>query len=146
MTTKPNNNSLKRKLSKVGKLPVEEMAGHSELNMLGMREKFESVMHTQIQSLNDMLKTRDPASIQSIYEVASQLISSASFVQANHVSQAAQSLCQVHEIMGAHKWDWEAALVHGKTIQLLSTLGRHQEETGNKLLEGLTSVVNAKRS
>ncbi|GBF56398.1 hypothetical protein PbB2_00053 [Candidatus Phycosocius bacilliformis] len=146
MTTKPNNNSLKRKLSKLGKLPVDEMAGRSELTMLGMRDQFEDVMHDQIDALAILLKARDPDRIQEIYEVSSQIISSSSFIQADMVCQAAQSMCQVHEIMCSGKWDWDAALVHGKTLQLLASLGRHEVDTGQKLLDGLAALVQAKRA
>lgn len=145
MTTKPNHNSLKRKLAKVGKLPVDELAGRSQLNIDLMKEEFEVVMRNQIEELSDLLHHKDPAKIRGIYETSSQLISSASFVKADWVSRAAQSLCEVHEIMSAGKWDWEAIDVHGKTIQLLARLDPDQTAMSQSLLEGLGAVVAAKR-
>lgn len=145
MTTKPNHNSLKRKLAKVGKLPVEELAGRSQLTIDLMKDEFMVVMRNQIEELTDLLHAKDPANIRSIYETSSQIISSASFVKAETVSRAAQSLCEVHEIMSAGKWDWEAVTVHGKTIQLLATLEPNQDAVSQSLLDGLSAVVAAKR-
>ena len=146
MTTKPNHNSLKRKLAKVGKLPVDDLSGLSQFNIDLMKEEFEVVMHNQIHELTDLLQAKDPASIRTIYETSSQIISSASFVKADWVSHAAQSMCEVHEIMSAGKWDWEAITVHGKTIQLLASLEPSQTSEGQRLLEGLSAVVAAKRA
>ncbi|AMS29973.1 hypothetical protein [Aquidulcibacter sp.] len=146
MTTKPNHNSLKRKLAKVGKLPVDELAGRSQFNIDLMKDEFEVVMRNQIEELTDLMQGKDPASIRGIYEISSQIISSASFVKADWVSRAAQSLCEVHEIMSAGKWDWEAISVHGKTIQLLASLEPTQEAMSQSLLEGLGAVVAAKRA
>ncbi len=145
MTTKPNHNSLKRKLAKVGKLPVDELAGRSQFNIDLMKDEFEVVMRNQIEELTDLLQGKDPANIRGIYEMSSQIISSASFVKADSVSKAAQSLCEVHEIMSAGKWDWEAITVHGKTIQLLAALEPSQAAMSESLLEGLGAVVAAKR-
>lgn len=146
MTTKPNHNSLKRKLAKVGKLPVDELAGRSQLNIDSMKEEFEVVMRNQIEELTDLLQGKDQANIRGIYEMSSQIISSASFVKADWVSRAAQSLCEVHEIMSTSKWDWEAISVHGKTIQLLASLEPSQEAVSQSLLEGLGALVAAKRA
>lgn len=146
MTTKPNHNSLKRKLSKVRKLSVEDLSALSQVNIDGMQEEFEVVMRNQIEELTDIVRAKDPASIRTIYEMSSQIISSASFVKADWVARAAQSLCEVHEIMIAGKWDWEAIGVHGKTIQLLATLEPSQEAVSQSLLEGLGAVVAAKRA
>ena len=146
MTTKPNHNSLKRKLSKVRKLSVEDLSALSQVNIDGMQEEFEVVMRNQIEELTDIVRAKDPASIRTIYEMSSQIISSASFVKADWVARAAQSLCEVHEIMSAGKWDWEAIGVHGKTIQLLATLEPSQEAVSQSLLEGLGAVVAAKRA
>jgi len=145
MTTKPNHSSLKRKLSKVRKLSVEDLSALSQVNIDGMQEEFEVVMRNQIDELTDLVRTKDPASIRTIYEMSSQIISSASFVKADWVARAAQSLCEVHEIMSAGKWDWEAIGVHGKTIQLLASLEPSQEAISQSLLEGLGAVVAAKR-
>jgi hypothetical protein len=146
MTTKPNHNSLKRKLSKVRKLSVEDLSALSQVNIDGMQEEFEVVMRNQIEELTDIVRAKDPASIRTIYEMSSQIISSASFVKADWVARAAQSLCEVHEIMSAGKWDWEAIGVHGKTIQLLATLEPSQEAVSQSLLEGLGALVAAKRA
>ena len=146
MTTKPNHNSLKRKLSKVRKLSVEDLSALSQVNIDGMQEEFEVVMRNQIEELTDIVRAKDPASIRTIYEMSSQIISSASFVKADWVARAAQSLCEVHEIMSAGKWDWEAIGVHGKTIHLLATLEPSQEAVSQSLLEGLGAVVAAKRA
>jgi hypothetical protein len=113
MTTKPNQSSLKRKLSKVRKLSVEDLSALSQVNIDGMQEEFEVVMRNQIDELTGIVRAKDPASIRTIYEMSSQIISSASFVKADWVARAAQSLCEVHEIMSAGKWDWEAIGVHG---------------------------------
>ncbi len=145
MTTKPNHSSLKRKLSKVRKLSVEDLAALSQVNIDGMQEEFDLVMRNQIDELTDIVRAKDPASIRTIYEMSSQIISSASFVKADWVARAAQSLCEVHEIMSAGKWDWEAIGVHGKTIQLLASLEPSQEAISQSLLEGLGAVVAAKR-
>ncbi len=145
MTTKPNHSSLKRKLSKVRKLSVEDLSALSQVNIDGMQEEFDVVMRNQIDELTDIVRAKDPASIRTIYEMSSQIISSASFVKADWVARAAQSLCEVHEIMSAGKWDWEAIGVHGKTIQLLTSLEPSQEAISQSLLEGLGAVVAAKR-
>jgi hypothetical protein len=145
MTTKPNHSSLKRKLSKVRKLSVEDLSALSQVNIDGMQEEFEVVMRNQIDELTGIVRAKDPASIRTIYEMSSQIISSASFVKADWVARAAQSLCEVHEIMSAGKWDWEAIGVHGKTIQLLASLEPSQEAISQSLLEGLGAVVAAKR-
>jgi len=145
MTTKPNHSSLKRKLSKVRKLSVEDLSALSQVNIDGMQEEFDVVMRNQIDELTDIVRAKDPASIRTIYEMSSQIISSASFVKADWVARAAQSLCEVHEIMSAGKWDWEAIGVHGKTIQLLASLEPSQEAISQSLLEGLGAVVAAKR-
>jgi hypothetical protein len=145
MTTKPNHSSLKRKLSKVRKLSVEDLSALSQVNIDGMQEEFELVMRNQIDELTGIVRAKDPASIRTIYEMSSQIISSASFVKADWVARAAQSLCEVHEIMSAGKWDWEAIGVHGKTIQLLASLEPSQEAISQSLLEGLGAVVAAKR-
>jgi hypothetical protein len=146
MTTKPNQSSLKRKLSKVRKLSVEDLSALSQVNIDGMQEEFEVVMRNQIDELTGIVRAKDPASIRTIYEMSSQIISSASFVKADWVARAAQSLCEVHEIMSAGKWDWEAIGVHGKTIQLLASLEPSQEAISQSLLEGLGAVVAAKRA
>ena len=146
MTTKPNHSSLKRKLSKVRKLSVEDLSALSQVNIDGMQEEFEVVMRNQIEELTDIVRAKDPASIRTIYEMSSQIISSASFVKADWVARAAQSLCEVHEIMIAGKWDWEAIGVHGKTIHLLATLEPSQEAVSQSLLEGLGALVAAKRA
>jgi hypothetical protein len=145
MTTKPNHSSLKRKLSKVRKLSVEDLSALSQVNIDGMQEEFDLVMRNQIDELTGIVRAKDPASIRTIYEMSSQIISSASFVKADWVARAAQSLCEVHEIMSAGKWDWEAIGVHGKTIQLLASLEPSQEAISQSLLEGLGAVVAAKR-
>jgi hypothetical protein len=146
VTTKPNQNSLKRKLAKVGKLSVDELAGLSQENIDLMKDEFDVVMRNQIQALTNLVVDQDPANIRGIYETSSQIISSASFVKADWVCLAAQSLCKVHEIMHAGKWDWEAISVHGKTIQLLASLDATQEAVSQSLLEGLGAVVEAKRA
>ena len=146
MTTKPNHSSLKRKLSKVRKLSVEDLSALSQVNIDGMQEEFDLVMRNQIDELTGIVRAKDPASIRTIYEMSSQIISSASFVKADWVARAAQSLCEVHEIMSAGKWDWEAIGVHGKTIQLLASLEPSQEAISHSLLEGLGAVVAAKRA
>jgi hypothetical protein len=146
MTTKPNHSSLKRKLSKVRKLSVEDLSALSQVNIDGMQEEFDLVMRNQIDELTGIVRAKDPASIRTIYEMSSQIISSASFVKADWVARAAQSLCEVHEIMSAGKWDWEAIGVHGKTIQLLASLEPSQEAISQSLLEGLGAVVAAKRA
>ena len=146
MTTKPNHSSLKRKLSKVRKLSVEDLSALSQVNIDGMQEEFEVVMRNQIEELTDIVRAKDPASIRTIYEMSSQIISSASFVKADWVARAAQSLCEVHEIMSVGKWDWEAIGVHGKTIHLLATLEPSQEAVSQSLLEGLGALVAAKRA
>jgi hypothetical protein len=48
--------------------------------------------------------------------------------------------------MAHHHWDWEAAEVHGKTMQLLSNMSGKNEAACSHLMTGLHAVVAAKRA
>ena len=111
-----------------------------------MKDEFEAVMNNQIQELAELLHYKDQSKIGAIYEISSQIISSSSFVKSEWIAKAAQSLCEVHEIMNsAGNWDWDAAQVHGKTMQLLASLEGDHDAVRQSLLDGLSSVVAAKR-
>jgi hypothetical protein len=146
MTLKSDTNSLAKKMARSPKVPVEVLANQSQINIDLMKDEFELVMQGQIHDLIDLLSSKDQSKIDTIYEVSSQIISSSSFVKADWISKAAQSLCEIHEIMANHHWDWEAAEVHGKTMQLLLTMSGKNEAACNHLLTGLHAVVAAKRA
>ncbi|GIU67786.1 hypothetical protein [Candidatus Phycosocius spiralis] len=146
MTLKKSTHSLARKIARAPKVPIEVLANQSQINIDLLKDEFELVLQGQIHDLIGLLNSKDETKIDTIYEISSQIISSSSFVKADWISKVAQSLCEIHEIMASHQWDWDAAEVHGKTMQLISTLGRLNPTACQGLLTGLQSVVMAKRA
>lgn len=144
MTSAAHKSSLAQKLANVRGSDIKRMAERSEAAMDLRREDFTQLLREHISGLVVMARARDDTGHGAIYEMASSIIGTASFVGLDAVSQGAQSLCEMCEIMNVVGWDWDAITVHAFSLQKLVSGLDASSSDARIILEGLGSVLGTK--